>query len=112
MILLSEHLNVKNMSRNHHLSKSILDASFNKICEYIKWKTKIQGKYYYQVDAYFPSSKKCSHCDNITIKTNNLNVRDWICDKCGCENDRDINASINIMFEGLKKYYQNQNNNI
>ena len=111
-IIVSEHLNVKNMSRNHHLSKSILDASFNKICEYIKWKTKIQGKYYYQVDTYFPSSKKCSHCDNITIKTNNLNVRDWICDKCGCENDRDINASINIMFEGLKKYYQNQNNNI
>lgn len=48
---------------------------------------------------YFPSSKKCSHCDNKTNKTNNLNVRNWICDECGCENDRDINASINIMFE-------------
>ena len=55
---------------------------------------------------YFPSSKKCSHCDNKTNKTNNLNVRNWICEECGCKNDRDINASINIMFEGLKIHYQ------
>ena len=59
-----------------------------------------------QVDTYFPSSKKCSHCDNITKETDNLNVREWICSKCGCENDRDINASINIMFEGLRMHYQ------
>ena len=31
-----------------------------------------------------------------------LSVRNWICENCGNENDRDINASINIMFEGLK----------
>ena len=54
---------------------------------------------------YFPSSKKCSHCDNKTNKTNNLNVRNWICEEFGCENDQDINASINIMFEGLKIHY-------
>ena len=38
-------------------------------------------------------------------KTNNLGVRKWICDNCSNENDRDINASINIMFEGLKYYF-------
>ena len=54
---------------------------------------------------YFPSSKKCSHCDNKTNKTNNLNVITRICEECGCEHDRDINASINIMFEGLKIHY-------
>ncbi len=63
-------------------------------------------KYYYQVDTYFPSSKKCSHCDNKTDKTNDLSVRSWVCEVCGSENDRDINASINIMFEGLKLHYQ------
>ena len=36
-----------------------------------------------------------------------LSVRNWICENCGNENDRDINASINIMFEGLKLHYQN-----
>ena len=105
-IVVSEKLKVQEMTHNHNLAKNILDASFNNICQMLKWKCSILGKYYYQVDTYFPSSKKCSHCDNTTNKTNNLNVRNWICDKCGCENDRDINASINIMFEGLKIHYQ------
>lgn len=65
------------------------------------------GKYYYQVDPYYPSSKTCSHCGNKTEKTNNLKIRNWECERCGNENDRDINASINIMFEGIKLHYQN-----
>ena len=95
------------MSSNHNLAKQILDASFNKICNLLKWKVKKQGKYYYQVDTYYPSSKICSHCGNKTEKTNNLSIREWECINCGYENDRDINASINIMFEGLKIHYQN-----
>ena len=106
-IIISEKLNVREMSSNHKLAKNILDASFNKVCQMLKWKCNLFGKYYYQVDAYFPSSKKCSHCDVITDKTKDLGVRHWTCINCGCENDRDINASINIMFEGLKIYCQN-----
>ena len=106
-IIVSEKLNVKKMSSNHNLAKNILDASFNKICEMLKWKCKLHGKYYYQVNTYFPSSKKCSHCENKTEVTSNLSIRNWTCDVCGNENDRDINASINIMFEGLKIHYQN-----
>ena len=106
-IIISEKLKVKEMSSNHNLAKQILDASFNKICNLLKWKAKLEGKYYYQVDAYYPSSKICSHCGNKTKKTSNLSIRKWECINCGYENDRDINASINIMFEGLKIHYQN-----
>ena len=105
-IIVSEKLKVKEMSSNPILAKSILDASFNKICSLLKWKVKLQGKYYYQIDTYYPSSKICSHCGNKTEKTNNLSIRRWQCEVCGNENDRDINASINIMFEGLKLHYQ------
>ena len=101
-IIVSEKLNVKKMSNNHKLAKNILDAGFNKICELLKWKSKLLGKYYYQVDTYYPSSKICSHCDNKTEITNGLKVRMWECENCGNTNDRDINASINIMFEGSK----------
>ena len=106
-IIVSEKLNVKGISSNHHLAKAVLDASFNKICELLKWKTKLQGKYYYQVDTYYPSSKTCSHCGSKTEVTNNLSIRNWECTNCGNKNDRDINASINIMFEGLRIHYQN-----
>ena len=105
-IIVSEKLKVKEMSSNHRLAKSILDASFNKICNLMKWKTKQQGKYYYQIDTYYPSSKTCNHCGNKCKKTNNLSIRKWNCEVCGNENDRDINASINIMYEGLKLHYQ------
>ena len=88
------------------IRKSVLDASFNNICELLKWKTKIQGKYYYQVDTYYPSSKTCSHCESKTEITNNLNIREWECVNCGPINDREINASINIMYEGIKLHYQ------
>ena len=104
-IIVSEKLNVKKMSSNHKLAKSILDAGFNKICELLKWKAKLLGKYYYQVDTYYPSSKICSHCDNKTEVTNDLKVRMWECENCGNTNDRDINASINIMFEGIKIHF-------
>ena len=104
-IIVSEKLNVKEMSSNHNIAKKVLDVSFNKLCLLIKRKTEILGKYYYQVDTYYPSSKKCSHCDNKTEKTKDLSIRNWTCEVCGCENDRDINASINIMYEGLKLHY-------
>lgn len=105
-IIVSEKLKVREMSSNHNLAKNILDASFNKICEMLKWKTKLQGKYYYQVDRYFPSSKVCNRCGNKTEITKDLSIRKWTCKNCENENDRDINASINIMFEGLKLHYQ------
>ena len=101
-IIISEKLDVKKMSINHNMAKNILDASFNKICNTLKWKTKQKGKYYYQIDKYFPSSKLCSHCGYKTEKTKDLEVRKWECENCSNENDRDINASINIMFEGIK----------
>lgn len=63
------------MSSNHNLAKNILDVIFNKIYQMLQWQSNLLGKYYYQVDTCFPSSKKCSHCDEITQETNNFEVR-------------------------------------
>jgi putative transposase len=106
-VVVSEKLNVKGMLGNHRLAKNINDASFNKICERLKWKCKLLHKYYYQVDTYYPSSKICYRCGYKTNITNNLNIRKWECENCHNENDRDINASLNIMFEGLTLHYKN-----
>ena len=101
-IIISEKLKIKEMSQNHYIAKNLLDASFRKICEKLSWKCRRKGKYYYQINTYYPSSKICSCCGEKTEKTNDLGVREWECDSCKSKNDRDINASINIMFEGLK----------
>ena len=105
-IIVSERLQVKKMTHDNNLAKYILDASFYMICNLLEWKTKLQGKYYYQVDTYYPSSQICSRCEHKEEKLKDLSIRKYECTRCGLELDRDINASINIMFEGLKLHYQ------
>ena len=105
-IIVSEKLQVKKMTHDNKLVKYILDASFYKLCNLVEWKTKQQGKYYYKVDTYYPSSQICSRCGHKEEKLKDLSIRNYKCRRCGLELDRDINASINIMFEGLKLHYQ------
>lgn len=90
------------MNREHHLSKAINDATFNEILEQLEYKAKEKGKYFYKISHYYPSSQTCSVCNNIDKKYKNLDERIYECNHCHSKLDRDFNASVNIMFEGLK----------
>jgi len=103
-IITCEKLTVKKMLEEHNLSKKISDASFNEIIRQLEYKSKYKGKLFYQIDTYYPSSQECHVCGNIDKKYKNLNERIYKCSKCQNTIDRDLNASINIMFEGLKIY--------
>jgi putative transposase len=105
-IIVSETLKVKEMLEEKKISKFLSDASLSKICNLLKSKAEYYGKRYIQIDTYYPSSQECSRCGYQNEKVKDLTVRDWICPKCGSYHDRDINASINILFEGIKKYMQ------
>ena len=106
-IIVTESLLVKNMfkEKGKAFNKSLADASFNKLCSLIEWKSKLKGKYYYKIDTYYPSSQICSICDYKNEKLKDLSIREYYCPKCGVHNDRDINASMNILFEGLRLHY-------
>ena len=108
-IIVSENLNIKSMTdkKNHTLSKLIADASWYELTRQIEYKSKLVGKKYIKVDTYYASSQICSVCGSKFKKVKDLNIRKWECPKCGANHDRDINASINIMFEGVKQYIQN-----
>ena len=92
------------MVQNNKLSKKIYDASWYELIRQLTYKSKWQGKEVYQVDEYYPSSQICSHCEYQDKSIKDLKIRNWICPNCMNTNNRDINASINIMFEGIKKY--------
>ena len=106
-IIVTESLLVKDMFKNKKkvFNKSLSDASLSKLCSLIEWKSKIKGKFYYKINTYYPSSQICSTCGYKNEKLKDLNIREYECPECGSHNDRDINASLNILFEGLKLHY-------
>jgi putative transposase len=100
-VIVSEDLNVKGMLKNHKLAKSIQDASFSSFCGMIGYKAKEQNRTYIKIGTFYPSSKLCHHC-GYKNKELKLSDRFWICPECGSYLDRDENAAINILNEGLK----------
>ncbi len=103
-IIVTETLQIKKMIKNHHLSKSITDASLSEIIRQLEYKSKWNNKKMYKIDTYYPSSQICSKCGYKNERTKDLSVREYECDRCKSYLDRDYNASLNIMFEGLRKY--------
>ena len=103
-IIVCEKLKTKEMIMKKELSKNLTDASFNEIIRQLEYKSNWKGKEFYQIDTYYPSSQTCSVCGNIDKKYKSIKERNYICTNCHNELDRDINASVNIMFEGLKLF--------
>ncbi len=89
-----EDLHIQNMIRNHRLAQSIHNASWNRFINMLSYKAESAGMKVIKVDAR-DTSKECSSCGNIQEMP--LSERIYICNRCGMQIDRDINASINIL---------------
>ena len=72
-VICIEDLASRNLMKNHHLARAIGDASWT---EFVR-------------QLHYNSGKK------------GLSIREWTCENCGTHHDRDINASLNILKEGL-----------
>ena len=86
-------LNKNYKSKNH--SKFILTYHIIFVCKY--W----YGRDIIKIDTWYPSSQICSNCGHKDGKKA-LSVREWTCPVCGTHHERDINAAINILNEGLR----------
>ena len=95
-----EDLNVRNMVRNHHLSRSISDAAWRQMRGMLEYKCEWYGRDLVVIDRWYPSSRTCSGCGHDAGPLP-LNVREWACVNCGTRHDRDINAAQNIRAAGL-----------
>ena len=99
-----ESLDVKSMYQVHKIAKHLKNLPISEFIRVLKYKSNWLGKKVIEINKYYPSSQCCNRCDYKNEEVKDLSVRKWTCPKCGMIHDRDINASINIMFEGLKIY--------
>lgn len=104
-IIFAEDLSTKNLLEkgNHKLAKSIGDAIFGELMRQLEYKCKWYRNVFIKINRFYPSSQICSNCGHQDNSMKNLSKRDFRCPVCGNVMDRDFNASINIMVEGLRK---------
>ena len=106
-VIITENLKVKEMITSKDTKKSlrrgITNACLFELERQLTYKTKWRNKKLIKIDTYYPSSQICSSCGYRNKETKNLNVRSWTCPSCHLEHHRDINASLNILFQGLLK---------
>lgn len=101
-VIISEDLAVSNMVKNHNLAKAISDCGWYELTRQLTYKAEWNKRTYIKIGRYVPSSQTCNICGYVNKDTKDLSVREWICPECGTKHDRDINAAINILNEGLR----------
>ncbi|MEO7001090.1 MAG: transposase [Ktedonobacterales bacterium] len=100
-----EALQVTNMVKNHHVSKSIHDAARSAFLDILTHKAERVGHEVVRVPARY-TSQKCHQCGEYVQKS--LSVRTHICPSCGLVEDRDVNAAKNILTAGAQPSWTGQ----
>lgn len=89
------------MIKNHNLAESICEINFGEFRRMLEYKANWYNRKIVFVNRFYPSSKTCHNCGYIN-KNLTLNDRQWVCPQCGEVVERDYNAALNILDEGLR----------
>lgn len=96
-----EDLNLLGMTRLW--GRKVNDLAFGSFVQKLEHVASKYGTEVVKVDRFYPSSKTCSVCQYVN---EHLSLRDrhWVCPSCGTSHDRDLNASVNILRQGIASF--------
>lgn len=100
-VFICEDLNIKGLVKNHKVAKEISSCGWGQFLTFVKYKIEKKGGIFLKVDRFFASSKLCHVC-HYKYKDLTLKIREWECPICHTKHDRDVNAKINLMNEGIR----------
>lgn len=101
-IICLEDLQVSAMLKSKEQSKNISEVSWTTFRNLLEYKASWYGRIISVIDKSFPSRQLCSACGYQNKEVKNLGLRNWTCPICSSNHDRDLNASSNILKEGLR----------
>ena len=87
--------------------KSFQDVAQSEFIRMLTYKAEWYGKTISKINRFYPSSQLCSECSYKNSVLKNTSIREYDCQECGVHHDRDINAAINILREGLRILEEN-----
>ena len=91
-----EDLDIKGMLKDATKAKAISEAAWYRLRVYLTYKAEESGIEVVIADKYFPSSQLCNCCGYKNNQVKDLNIRTWVCPKCGTDHNRDLNAALNL----------------
>ena len=91
-------------NRGFGSGRAVMDNGYGMFLDMLDYKLRDRGGALVRVDRWFPSSQLCSACGRREPAVKDLSVRTWTCPACGAVHDRDINAAVNILHEGIRIY--------
>ena len=100
-ILFFEDLNLEGMKRLW--GKQVSDLAFGEFYRKLKWQAQKRIRAVLKIGRWTPTTKCCCVCGH---KNENLTLadREWTCPKCDTHLDRDQNAAMNILKEGVASF--------
>lgn len=83
-------------------AKSYQDVAQSEFVHQLEYKANWYGKTISKINRFYPSTQLCSECGFKNPALKDTSIREYDCPECDIHHDRDINAAINILREGLR----------
>ena len=100
-ILFFEDLNLNGMKRLW--GKQVSDLSFGEFVKKLNHQSNKRNRFVFKIGRWTPTTKCCCVCGHKN-ETLTLADREWTCPRCDTHLDRDQNAAMNILKEGVASF--------